>query len=111
MVERLKMVSIVSLFLCFLLRADIVIDKSKVVYIIISEKASETEKFAADELKKYLNLICGVESFIVKESDELKGVRFYIGKNKFTEKYLTKFDNSVAGPGKDSFLLRQKMMR
>ena len=99
-----------TLFCIFPLKADIVIEKNTPAFIIISENASETEYFAATELQKYINLISGINIPIIKErvdnKVDNKSVRIYIGKNRYTEQYISLFDKSVTGPGKDSFFIK-----
>ena len=80
-----------------------VLDNSKTVNIIIPAKSTERESFAANELKKYLKMICGAESNIIADENTVSGQSFLIGgpeRNKITGKYITEteFDKIVPGP-------------
>ena len=80
-----------------------VLDNIKSVNIIIPAKSTERENFAANELKKYLKMICGAEGNITTDENSDLGYSFLIGgpeRNKITGKYITetKFDKIVPGP-------------
>ena len=51
-------------------------------YIVIPERPTEIERFAAGELAKYTEKITGVEIAIIKEKPDLKYFGFYIGSTK-----------------------------
>lgn len=54
--------------------------------IIIAEKPTRSQKFAAEELKNIIKKISGAElSIVAKESDDFP-VKIYIGKSEFTDK-------------------------
>ena len=80
-----------------------ILNSSKKVNIVVPEGITERESFAANELKKYLGLICGAECVIVSDKNEALGDKFLIGgpeRNKITAKYITEteFDKTVPGP-------------
>lgn len=92
--------------LAFSSSAEMIIDRSTPASIIISEQATETEQFAAQELRKYIALMTGMDIPVKGEKEDVKGVIFCVGNNKYTGEYLSGFDNSVTGPGTDSFVIK-----
>lgn len=79
-----------------------ILDNRK-INIIIPEKSTETEKFASNELKKYLKMIFGADSMILKDTDFVSENSILIGgpeRNTLTAKYISEaeFDKAVPGP-------------
>ncbi len=77
-----------------------IITKESKAKIIIPANATEREKFAADELKKYIKKICGANLEITTKPD---GEAIIIGdpsRNEYAKKYISEaeFDKLVPGP-------------
>jgi len=71
--------------------------------IVVPQKATERERFAADEIKKYIKKLCGAELSICTDSEYLSGNAIAVGgpeRNSLTRKYISEedFDNLVPGP-------------
>jgi len=60
--------------------------------IVIGEKASENEKFVANELQNYIRKISGAVLIIKRDYDRLSGNLIAIGRNKVNEKALPGVD-------------------
>jgi len=80
-----------------------ILKKDNNISIVVPAKATERENFAANELKKYLNLICGADCKVVSDSETVSGNCILIGgpeRNRITANYITEaeFDKSVPGP-------------
>jgi len=88
------------------------ISKNSKVLIITPDKSTMTEKFAASELSKYLEKICGANPEIVSEKYKKTGdIYFLLGNTKSSQDLHKKFDNSVVGPGSDSFIIKVEKNR
>ncbi|MBP3337764.1 MAG: hypothetical protein J6L59_05100, partial [Clostridia bacterium] len=80
-----------------------IIEKNKKIFVAEPENATNREKFAVSELKKYIKRIFGVELCVVTgEKEDLK-CAFLIGgpeRNTITKKYISEeeFDKTVPGP-------------
>jgi len=61
--------------------------------IVINTEATETEKFAAQELQTYLRKISGVEIPVKTDSENPQGNRILVGQNRLTEELDLKTDN------------------
>ena len=82
---------------------EMILDNSKLINIIIPAKSTAREIFAANELKKYLKMICDAGSKIITDENSVSGQSILIGgpeRNKITGKYITEteFDKIVPGP-------------
>ena len=71
--------------------------------IVIPEKASKTELFAAEELKKYLEKIFGLKASVTEKQRCLSGNVISLGgpeRNSYTAKFISEeeFDKTVPGP-------------
>lgn len=83
---------------------QIILNKNMNVEILIPDRASETEQFAAEELQRYIKLMTGKHISIVKHlSNDVKMI-FSVGKTRFTEKYKDKFAKSPASAEYDGFV-------
>ena len=73
------------------------------IFVVIPENATDREKFAACEFKKYIKRVFGIEPIIVTDENAVADKAFLIGgpeKNKLTAKYISEeeFDKTVPGP-------------
>ncbi len=86
-----------------------IIGKNEKISIIIPENATERELFAANELKKYLGLICGADSIIASDCDSLSGECISIGgpeRNRVTAKYITEVEFDKIAPGPEGIFIK-----
>ena len=77
--------------------------KSIGTYIIVPEKATPTESFAAEELSKYLCKIFGIKAEIRKSEKGISGNMISLGgpeRNSYTKSFISEeeFDKAVPGP-------------
>ena len=77
--------------------------KSIKTYIVIPEAVSSTEKFAAEELQKYLFKIFALDAEITKSAEGVSGNIISVGgpeRNAYTAKFIleAEFDKTVPGP-------------
>lgn len=80
-----------------------ILNKEKQTWIVIPENATLREKFASNELKKYLEMIFEIEIQISSDLTLPAGNVFLIGgpeRNKLTKEFIseTDFDQKVPGP-------------
>ena len=66
--------------------ADIVIRHDTEAAIAISRTPSETERFAAEELKKYLNEMIGIDLPINDDIAKLEGIVIAVGRNRYSNR-------------------------
>lgn len=71
--------------------------------IVLPTCASPCERFAADELKKYLDLITNEEFSVITTKSLKKDFNIYVGA---TQKALSLFENEYLSLGQDSFVVR-----
>ena len=87
--------------------ADMIISKDTPASIVVGPGATETERFAAGELRRYLKEITGADLRIETESDvDPSGLILSIGNTKYSRGAEDRFDKAVAGPGSDSFIIK-----
>ncbi len=70
--------------------------------IVIKTEATETEKFAAQELQTYLRKISGVEIPVKTDSDNPQGNRILVGQNRLTEE----LDLKTEGLSREGFHIK-----
>ncbi len=80
-----------------------IITKNKSLKVVVPANFTEREMFAAEEIAKYLKMICGGEFGICKDSEFNGGEAIAIGgpeRNSLTSKYISEadFDKIVPGP-------------
>lgn len=94
-------------FFPFPLYSDVKFPDAGKFVIIIGQNATETEKFAASELQKYLGKTTGFKAEIKKDDSDHKGLfLFSVGRTKFSEGIPGQFDQSPVTSGPDSFVIR-----
>ena len=86
--------------------ADIVIRHDTEAAIAISRTPSETERFAAEELKKYLNEMIGIDLPINDDIAKLEGIVIAVGRNRYSKGCENRFDESLVSAGSDSFIIK-----
>ncbi|MCK5456594.1 MAG: hypothetical protein KAI45_05650, partial [Melioribacteraceae bacterium] len=72
--------------------------------IIVSSDAQETEKKAADELKKYLQEISGISLEIVSDSEPISDYEILIGNSNRLKTFVSQTDFDSLG--KDGFIIK-----
>ncbi len=80
-----------------------ILNSNSCISIIIPHNATEREKFAAEELQKYIKMIFGAQLSICTDEETLAKDVILIGgpeRNSITKKYITEaeFDSIVPGP-------------
>jgi hypothetical protein len=76
--------------------------------IVINSNASETERFAASELQKYIDKITGRKIPISKNAGQADKFNIFVGITPQTRKYLKNFDRRICSSGSDSFIIDAK---
>ena len=97
---------------------QVVIDADANATIVISKTPSETERFAAKELRKYIHEMTGVyfpirndrpDTWVSRHGRPLlgagDGLILAVGANNYSRKYKDKFDRSLIKTGNDSFVI------
>ena len=79
------------------------ISKSSTISIVLPADATLREQFAAEELQKYIRLICGAQLQIVTDAQACEGQCIAIGgpeRNACTRQWISEeaFDREVPGP-------------
>ena len=82
---------------------EMILNKDTDISIVIPERATEREQFAAQELQKYLNIIFGAKFPICNDSKVYAKYTLLLGgpeRNAVTKKYISEaeFDRLVPGP-------------
>ncbi len=75
------------------------------IVILISEKASETERFAAEELQKYIAKITNIKAPVKTNFSQTDKFKMIVGISPESKQYFDEFDKKLTGPGSDSFII------
>lgn len=85
------------------------LDKKTDIFIVIPQKPEATEDFAANELKKYLDMIFHTNIKIVLDNEVVTGNIFLIGgpnRNKISSKYISSSEFDIVVPGPEGILVK-----
>ncbi len=75
--------------------------------IVVPLKATPTERFAAEELRRYVAAMTGAElKILTDEAPPAEGV-INVGRTALAAPLANRFDASLAGPGSDSFIIKK----
>lgn len=95
------------LFPSFPLYSDVKLPDVRQFVILIGANASETERFAASELQRYLGKTTGTKAEIKNNDFDFKGLfPISVGRTKLSEGISRQFDQSPTTSGPDSFIIR-----
>jgi hypothetical protein len=105
--------TVVLIFLCvffsrFIMAQDLLINNAEDNCILIPEKATQTEAFAASELQKYIEKITKLRLPIKTDVQEIKGNFFSIGKTSYLKDDLIKNIKESENNINDSFIMKRK---
>ena len=75
--------------------------------IVLPSKATATEKFAAEELGRYVRMLTGVELKTVSDESPSPEGCISVGKTTLGVPLAGRFDKALAGAGTDSFIIRK----
>lgn len=73
--------------------------------ILVSNKATETERFAAEELQKYISKITNIKIPVKTDFSQTDKFKIIVGVNSESKKYLNDFDKRLSSSGSDSFII------
>ena len=90
---------------------DIVLKTDAAATILLSKIGSETERFAAEELIRYIKAMTGRTIPVTNCRLEAKGFIISIGRTHMGTPFLDRFKKGITGPGNDSFLIDAKRDR
>lgn len=88
--------------------ARMVIEAQTPAHIVTGPEPTLTERFAASELARYIKAMTGKEIPVKTDETPFAGVTLAVGLNKYSRTFMSRFDESVAGPGPDSFVVSAK---